>query len=67
LFYPFPTHRNEIKARKKLEMSEKYESFLRVEYNIWNNFHGEQLNWIATDLEVKFKNSSGFEFDLKSN
>jgi hypothetical protein len=40
--------------------------FVRVEYDIWSHFYVEQLNWIATNFELKFKNSSGFEIDLKS-
>jgi hypothetical protein len=40
--------------------------FLRIEYDIASHVHVEQLNCIAINFELKLKNSSGFEFDLKS-
>jgi hypothetical protein len=40
--------------------------FLEVDWNIWHNFHIEYPDWITTDFELKFKNSSRLEFDLNS-
>jgi hypothetical protein len=60
LLQSFPEQRNEIKAGKIVEMSENMKLFLRIEYDIGSHVHVEQLNWITTDFELKFKNHSGF-------
>jgi hypothetical protein len=41
--------------------------FQEIYYIIWSNFDVFHLDWIATDVEQKFKYRLELEFDLNSN